>query len=93
MVSLWTSNLHVVPKAKPSYETESNWHLVLGDQKVLPEVRNRFLLLGGFFSSLTFKRIVMNPQGHLPFNPFNIRYTDDSKLQLEKFSELEVSVL
>ena len=39
------------------------------------------------------QKIAMNPIGILPFYLFNIRYTYDSKLQLEKLSELEVGVL
>ena len=41
--------------AKPQFENEPNRDLVLRDQKVLPEVRNRLLLLRDFTSYSTFR--------------------------------------
>ena len=58
---------------------------VLQDQKVLPEVRNRPLLLSEKFKSRTLKKWLRIQQGNSPFHHFNIRYTCGSKLQLEKF--------
>ena len=71
---------------------ESNRPRVLREQKVLPEVRNRPLLLRELFSFSPFEKLLRIQWGILPFYPFNLRYTYDSKLQLEKFSELEVGV-
>ena len=42
-------------EAKPQFEHEPNRDLVLRDQKVLPEVRNRLLLLRDFTSYSTFR--------------------------------------
>ena len=47
----------------------------------------------GLFQSFNLQKFAMNPIRELPFYPFNIRYTYDSKLQLEKFSDSEVGAL
>ena len=49
-------------KAKPSYEIEPNRDLVLRDEKVLPEVRNR-PLLPRFFSAIQPLKFFANPMG------------------------------
>ena len=81
---------HVV---RETVRSESNRPRVLREQKVLPEVRNRPLLLRKCFNSSIFKKLVWIQQGILPFYPLNLFYTYDSKLQLEKFSESEVGAL
>ena len=81
---------HVV---RETVGSESNRPRVLREQKVLPEVRNRPLLLREFFSFSTFEKLLRIQSGILPFYPFNFRYTYKTKLQLEKVSQLEVGVL
>ena len=54
-----------------AYEKEPNRHLVLRDQKVFPEVRNRLLLVWDFFSFSTFEKLLRIQSGILPFYPFN----------------------
>ena len=73
--------------------SESNRPRVLREQKVLPEVRNRPLLLREFVSFSTMENLQRIQWGILPFYPFNLRYTYKTKLQLEKLSQLEVGVL
>ena len=73
-------------------EKEPNRHPVLRDEKVLPEVRNRPLLPRDFFGSSILQKLIRIQWGNLPFYHSNIRYTCDSKLQLEKLLELEVGV-
>ena len=65
---------------------------VLRDQKVLPEVRNRPLLLRENFKSRSFKKWLRIQYGNTPFHHFNIRYTYGSKLPIEKLLDLEVGV-
>ena len=81
---------HVV---RETVRSESNRPRVLRDQKVLPDVRNRPLLLREFFSFSTFEKLLRIQWGILPFYPLNLRYTYDSKLKFEKLSQLEVGVL
>ena len=63
---------------------------VLRDQKVLPEVRNRSLFNKGFGQLFELGNSSLIWSVNLQFHSFNIRYTHESKLQLEKFFELEV---
>ena len=55
---------HVV---RETVRSESNRPRVLREQKVLPEVRNRQLLLRDFFSCSTFEELVRIQWGILPF--------------------------
>ena len=66
---------------------------MLQDQKVLPEVRNRLLLLWELLSFSNFEKLLRIQWGILPFYPFNLRYTYQTKLKFEKLSQLEVGVL
>ena len=109
MSQLWCSWLHVVLKnrlrsrtrmqnvrshvVRETVRSESNRPRVLREQKVLPEVRNRPLLLREFFSFSTFEKLLRIQWGILPFYPFNFRYTYKTKLMFEKMSQLEVGVL
>ena len=74
---------HVV---RETVRSESNRPRVLRDQKVLPEVRNRPLLLREFFSFSTFEKLLRIQWGILPFYPFILRYTYKTKLKFEKLS-------
>ena len=74
------------------FENQPNRHPVLRDEKVLPEVRNRPLLPRDLFGPSILKKLIRIQQGNFPFYHSNIRYTCDSKLQLEKLLELEVGV-
>ena len=53
--------------AKPQYEIEPNRDLVLRDQTVLPEVRNRQLLPREYFSHLTYQNSFLIQKGNLWF--------------------------
>ena len=81
-----------VPLLKPSYETEPNRDPVIRDQKSLPEVRNRPLLPRDWSIYSTFRNSFLIQSGNLQFYPFNIRYIDDTKLKIEKFSKSDVGV-
>ena len=48
---------------RETVRSESNWPRVLRDQKVLPEVRNRPLLLEDFYQLFNLQKIGMNPVG------------------------------
>ena len=54
---------HSWPQCKTLIQTEPNGHLVFRDQKVLPEVPNRPLLLRVFFQLVNLQHIAVNPIG------------------------------
>ena len=63
---------------------------VLRDQKVLPEVRNRSLFSEGFGQLFKLGNSSLIWSVNLQFHSLNIRYTHESKLQLEKVFESDV---
>ena len=78
--------------AKLWFENGPNRDPVIRDQKSFPAVRNRPLLPRDWSIYSTFRNSFLIRSGNLQFYPFNIRYIDDTKLKIEKFSKSDVGV-
>ena len=74
-------------------EPEPNRDPVLQDQKGAPRRSKSTLFAKGIFQLFDLQKIAMNPIGDSSVLPIQYPITYDSKLQLEKLSELEVGVL
>ena len=70
---------------RPSHRSQIGFARVIREQQVLPEVRNRPLLLRELISSSTFGKLLRIQHDTFPFDPFNIRYAYKTKLKFEKF--------
>ena len=81
------SELYLHPNSKPSQIGTGG-----SGPESAPRGSKSITFAKGIFQPFHLPKFLPNPIGNLRFYLFNIRYTGDTKLQLEKFSKSEVGV-